>query len=216
SSPPPRSPAEPSVWPARLSTAAESVYRWVMQPRVRLTLAGIVVLIIGAVLMTGSVWTLPLVIVGALMVVVACIGHRLEGRFIVEFGDTGAEIGFRASVKPAASPQTTAVTGASRKLLSTEQAHPSAPGTQPLAPLGDDVIEGEAHTVEIDVAELKALIAAAESAESAESAGATPDAGDDSWREVNVHRLSSTPASASASAPVPPATDLPRRENHGG
>ena len=34
----------------------------------------------------------------------------------------------------------------------------------------DDVIEGEAHTVEIDVTELKALIAAAESAEAPSAA----------------------------------------------
>jgi hypothetical protein len=124
-----------------------------MRPRIRLSMSGALLLLIGVLLMANSVWTLPLVIAGALMVVIAWIGHRLEGRFAVEWGDTGTQLAFRATIKPAGQGRElpTRVAPASPQLLA--------------ADLPSDVIEGEAHTVEIDVTELKALIAAAESAE---------------------------------------------------
>lgn len=139
--------------------AARAFTEWLSRPRVRLAVTGVILLVIGGLQLTSSVWTLPLVLVGALMVVTAWIGHRLEGRFAVEWGKTGTQLDFRASIR---SPQ---------------EAHPALPpGTEvaPESPLpreparevasqDPDVIEGEAHTVEIDVAELKALIAAVES-----------------------------------------------------
>jgi hypothetical protein len=147
------------LWPRRVTSIAESTCRWVGRPRVRLSLAGVMLLLIGAVLVTNSVWTLPIVVIGALMVVVAWIGHRLEGRFAIEWGEGGTELAFRATIK------------------AVEPAHEGAPPAlsadqEPASPAepedGDrvEIIEGEAHTVEIDVAELRALIAAAESAES--------------------------------------------------
>lgn len=128
-----------------------------MRPRVRLTVTGAALLLIGFVIASNSVWTLPLIIIGALMVAVAWIGHRLEGRFAVEWGDSGTQLAFNATIK---APQPT-----------TETPALSAPA--PTAePVDADVIEGEAHTVEIDVSELRALIAAAEAAEAAEAAAA--------------------------------------------
>ena len=70
-----------------------------MRPRVRLTLTGAVLLLVGLLIATNTVWTLPLVIVGALMVAVAWIGHRLEGRFAVEWGEAGTQLAFNATIK---------------------------------------------------------------------------------------------------------------------
>ncbi|HEY5429740.1 MAG TPA: hypothetical protein VIK04_11530 [Solirubrobacteraceae bacterium] len=147
---PPVSPA----WADRLATAAAAAHAWLLRPRVRLSVTGGLLLMIGVLLMANSVWTLPLVIAGALMVVIAWIGHRLEGRFAVQWGDAGTQLAFRATIKPAGhAPEgvRAAVAPVSHHL--------------PAADELDDIIEGEAHTVEIDVTELRALIAAAESAE---------------------------------------------------
>ena len=160
---PPPSPGGPSAgsspsadWPERVAGAARLTGHWMARPRVRLSLAGVLLLLIGGLFVTNSVWTLPVVVVGALMVVVAWIGHRLEGRFTVEWGETGTELAFRATIKPpAATPDD------DRRPLTAGAAMPSAPDAPVVAE--EQIIEGEAHTVEIDVAELKALIAAAES-----------------------------------------------------
>jgi hypothetical protein len=135
-----------------LRAAAVSFYEWLSRPRVRLTVTGVILLLIGGLLMTSSVWTLPLVIAGALMVVVAWIGCRLDGRFVVEWGETGTKLEFRAMIR-AAEPARPALTHPS------SSAHPSVHTPEP-----EDagIIHGEAHTVEIEVAELEALIAAVE------------------------------------------------------
>jgi hypothetical protein len=140
-------------WADRLAQATATAHAWLMRPRVRLSVTGVLLLLIGVLLMANSVWTLPLVIAGSLMVVIAWIGHRLEGRFAVEWGHTGTQLAFRATIKPPQQPQDgpLRVSPASHELLGAREV--------------SDIIEGEAHTVEIDVAELKALIAAAESAE---------------------------------------------------
>jgi hypothetical protein len=125
-------------------------------------------LLIGGVLVTNSVWTLPVVVAGALMVVVAWIGHRLDGRFTSEWGESGTELAFRATIK-AAEPSH----GASAAALTSGQE--PALADEPRDSARTEIIEGDAHTVEIDVADLKALIAAAEIAESASPrAAATP------------------------------------------
>ncbi len=49
-------------------------------------------------LVPNSVWTLPLVIVGALMVLVAWIGSRLAGHVLVKWGETGARVDLHAEV----------------------------------------------------------------------------------------------------------------------
>ncbi len=104
--------------------------------------------------MANSVWTLPLVVVGALMVAIAWIGRRLDGRFAVEWGEGGTQLEFRAKIKSPA-PARHADPGASPR------DHELTGGPDP-GPGQPEIIEGEAHTVEIEVSELEALIAAVE------------------------------------------------------
>jgi hypothetical protein len=160
---PPTPPADTLAWAQWLTTTASSLYAWLMRPRVRLAVTGALLLLIGLIA-GNTVWTLPLVIVGALMVAVAWIGRRLEGRFAVEWGEAGTQLAFRATIKPA-QPTTDATALAAASATGPAPAHRIE-----LVPGADDVIEGEAHTVEINVTELKALIAAAETAEAAEAA----------------------------------------------
>jgi hypothetical protein len=130
---------------------------WLCRPRVRLTLTGAALLLVGGLVVTSSVWTLPLVIGGALMVAIAWVGHRLDGRLAVQWGETGTQLEFRAQIRPAAFA-----------LPAFAEASPSAGrlAATPEPELTDaDVVDGEAHTVEIEVAALKALIAAAETTE---------------------------------------------------
>jgi hypothetical protein len=116
--------------------------------------SGVILLLLGGVLLTSSVWTLPLVLVGALMVVTAWIGHRLEGRFAVEWGRSGSQLEFEARIRAPAGDQPGLPRTSSTP---TKPLPPPAP-----APENGEVIDGEAHTVEIEVAELRALIAAVE------------------------------------------------------
>lgn len=157
-----------------LTSTTSSFHAWLLRPRVRLTLTGALLLLVGGLITTNTVWTLPLVIVGALMVAVAWIGHRLEGRFAVEWGETGTELAFKATIK-AAQPTSDMPALAAASPAGSPFARPAE-----LARTADDVIEGEAHTVEINVSELKALIAAAEAAEAAEGTGV---------RDIRIRRL---------------------------
>lgn len=143
--PPPAS----ADWPARLEAAAASFQSWLRRPRVRLCVVGLLLLSAGTLVVTSSMWTLPLVIGGALMVLVAWVGPRLDGQVALEWGAGGTRLRFRAEIKPSAADT-----------LAPSSAQDTATGSG----LDDaEIVEGEAHTVEIDVAELKALIAAAES-----------------------------------------------------
>ncbi len=149
---PPRLPdPKPSPWPDRLQAVAEWVGDHLNRPRVRLCVIGLVLLLLGALVFTSSMWTLPLIIAGAVMVLIAWIGSRLDGRFAVEWGEGGTQLELRAQIK-APKPERPALA----------RTVPVAPGFEPE---DAEVVEGEAHTVEIDLAELKALIAAAETAE---------------------------------------------------
>ncbi|MGZ4312399.1 MAG: hypothetical protein ACXVR1_09880 [Solirubrobacteraceae bacterium] len=146
--------AEPGakpVWPERLTAMASQSHAWLMRPRVRLCVIGVTLLLVGGLIMATSVWTLPLVVIGALMVAVAWIGHRLEGHFAVEWGEAGTQLAFNATVKaPQPAPEAPALEALALDARSEATARTA------------DVIDGEAHTVEINVGELKALIAAAE------------------------------------------------------
>jgi hypothetical protein len=164
------------AWADWLTTAASSFYGWIMRPRVRLTVTGALLLLVGGLIATNTVWTLPLVIVGALMVAVAWIGHRLEGRFAVEWGEAGTQLAFKATIKAA---QPTSDTPA---LAPASAAGPTPARPAVLARPPGDVIEAEAHTVEINVRELKALIAAAEAAEA-------PQSGEAAVRDIRIRRL---------------------------
>jgi hypothetical protein len=156
-----RTPPSAATW----QTYARSASRWVAErfarPRVRLCVIGILLLAISALGIVDSMWTLPLMIAGAVMVVIAWIGSRLNGRFALEWGETGTQLEFRARIN--------APVPAVPALPAAEAAEPPATPAIWIPPRAEteepEVIEGEAHTVEIDVSELKALIAAAEASE---------------------------------------------------
>jgi hypothetical protein len=137
-----------------ITAAWSSFHHWIQRPRVRLTVTGAALLLIGGLMMTNSVWTLPLVIVGVLMVAIAWIGPRLDGRFALQWGENGTEVAFRARIRPAEPVRPALAPPA-----------PESPDPDPdreARPETPKVIEGQARTVEIEVAELEALIAAAE------------------------------------------------------
>lgn len=151
-------PTRPPAWPHHLGAAGAWVAAQLRRPRTRLAVIGVVLLLLAVLGIASSVWTLPLVIVGAVMVVIAWIGARLDGRFAIEWGETGTQLEFRAQIK--APP-----TAVSRPALATAARSSGGPAVRvpTLAQIDDpNVIDGEGHTVEIDVAELKALIATAE------------------------------------------------------
>jgi hypothetical protein len=168
-------PQASALWAEQLAAAGGTFLGWLSRPRVRLTVTGVVLLLIGGLFVTSSVWTLPLVIVGVVMVVVAWIGRRLDGRFAVQWGEAGTQLEFRASIKAAEPPPAALPSSSSHALV-------PAPEREP----GDaEIIEGEAHTVEIDVGELKALIAAAQLTE-AERATLPDEAAADAIRILRV------------------------------
>lgn len=137
-----------SLWPARNASAARAVQQAFLRPKVRLTVLGCGLLLLAAFVVTGSAWTAPLAAVGILVLLVAWFGSRLNGRLLLEWGKAGATLEFKADI--------------------TVPEHPSR-GVESLAIVrrldlvceSADVIESTATTVEIDIAELRALIALA-------------------------------------------------------
>ncbi len=180
---------ESGSWRAELASIARSSWEWARRPRVRLALIGAMLLVIGGLVISSSVWTLPLVIAGALMVAIAWIGHRLDGRFVIEWGQAGTELAFRATVK-AAQPAAGAaprISSRPQRLVLDHRSEPESarvgPTSSQVGPEFSQVIDGDAHTVEIDIAELKALIAAAETRD------ADTDAVGGSPQDIRIRRV---------------------------
>jgi hypothetical protein len=161
-----------------------------MRPKIRSVVVGLLLVLIGAFVIDHSVWTFPIVIVGIVMIVVAWVGSRLEGRFGIEWSDQGAGFEMRARFKAANPPLLVAAPlPASTPPPPTTTATGSTTSTQSTATTatadddGPTVIEGEAHTIEIDIAELKALI---EAAELATATTKTTNGTHVSWRESSA------------------------------
>lgn len=158
------------AWQTRLSEFLAWLGGYLRSPRTRLGVVGVILLLVGVLWITNSVWTLPLIVVGIVMVVIAWVGSRLDGRFAVEWGSGGTQLEFRAQIKtpPPVAPKI--------------RLSPPPVQAQPLRRTSraefenSDVIEGEGHTVEIDVAELRTLIRAAEAKEASKGDGT--DGGD--------------------------------------
>jgi hypothetical protein len=137
----------------------ERVARWaghqVMRPRARTLLVGVLLILIAALFVGHSFWTAPLVVIGVVMIIVAWVGSRLEGRFAIEWSELGTGFEMHARFKSANPNVRPLVAGAA-----------PAPQPQSVTPGidsdDDDVIEGEAHTMEIPAEELRALVAALE------------------------------------------------------
>jgi hypothetical protein len=110
----------------------------------RVTLVGLALLVFAVYLGGGSALTVPLLIIGGILIAAGLLGPRLSGRLVVEWGPRGTTIDFHTDV---ASP-----------------AHAEAPPAaamidRPAAP--PQVIEGRGETIEIEVAQLEALMAGA-------------------------------------------------------
>lgn len=148
---PPPTPPRISLWPARSAAVARAAQRAFARPRVQLTLLGCVLLLLAAFVVTGSAWTAPLAIVGIVALVVAWFGSRLDGRLVLEWGESGVSFELKTDIiAPERPRQRVESLAIARRLDATS---------------GDAlVLEGSAETVEIDIAELKALIALAEAA----------------------------------------------------
>ncbi len=153
------------AWQRRAASASGWLTAQLRRPRTRLAVIGVILLLLALLGVASSMWTLPLVIGGALMVLIAWIGARLDGRFAIEWGQSGTQVEFRAQLKaPLAPPQR----GLSGLAPAPPPAQVPAVRIPTLAELDHgDVIEGEGHTIEIDVAELRALIMAAEAKDAA-------------------------------------------------
>jgi hypothetical protein len=147
----------PPTWPRGMLAAAAAFYEWLGRPRVRLAGTGVLLLFVGGLVLTNSVWTLPLVLIGSVMVVIAWIGPRLDGRFAVEWGHAGTQLAFRAKIR-AAEPHRSHLLHSSSTSHELVRTYPHAPD-----PPKPGIVDSHAETVEIDVAALKALIAAVES-----------------------------------------------------
>jgi hypothetical protein len=158
--------AKHNAWHERLLSFAGWLGGYLRSPRTRLCVVGVILLLSGLLWITSSAWTLPLIVVGIVMVVIAWVGSRLDGRFAVEWGEGGTKLEFRAQIKPP--PPVAHPVRLSPIPSAVPSAPPSQRRTQARSELDDgNVIEGEGHTVEIDVAELKTLIRAAEAREAA-------------------------------------------------
>ena len=170
--------AKHSAWHARLSSFAGWLGGHLRSPRTRLCVIGVILLLAGVLWITNSVWTLPLIVVGIVMVVIAWVGSRLDGRFAVEWGEGGTQLEFRAQIKPP--PPVAHPVRLSPIPSAVPSAQPSQLRTAARSELDDgSVIEGEGHTVEIDVAELKTLIRAAEAREAVKDDGGERNAAPD-------------------------------------
>jgi hypothetical protein len=150
-------------WHDRLVSFAGWLGGYLRSPRSRLCVVGVAVLLSGLLWITSSMWTLPLIVVGIVMIAIAWVGSRLDGRFAVEWGQGGTQVEFRAQIKPPPPVAHPVRLSAIPSSVASAQPHLRAPARS--EPENNDVIEGEGHTVEIDVAELKTLIRAAEARE---------------------------------------------------
>ncbi|HET9075250.1 MAG TPA: hypothetical protein VFN48_11790 [Solirubrobacteraceae bacterium] len=157
----------------------EGGLRWsgarLVQPRPRTIAVGVVLILVGTLVASNSFWTFPLILVGVLMIVVAWVGGRLQGRFAIEWGEEGAGIELNARLRapapvparltpgsapptpgPPGTTATTAVSDPPETTASTAVLHPPSV----VGPV--ETIDGEAHTMELDARELRALVAAIE------------------------------------------------------
>jgi len=118
----------------------------------RIGLLGLALVLLGVLYLGGdSAWTVPLVVIGAVMILIGLLGPRLSGRFSLEWGAEGTVIEFRTEVTPP--------TPAPRILAPPFPFAPDPPQVPQKVPSAQ-VIEGEGETIEFDVAQLRALLAA--------------------------------------------------------
>ncbi|UJA20561.1 hypothetical protein HJD18_10315 [Thermoleophilia bacterium SCSIO 60948] len=121
----------------------------------RTALVGATLLIAALILGGDSALTVPFLVLGIVLLILGVMGPRLSGHFSVEFGSDGTRIDLRTDI---AAPGTTApsirgeLREAERDIERLSERVSDA-----------EVVEGQGETIEIDVSELRSLMAAAES-----------------------------------------------------
>ncbi len=141
----------------------------------RAALAGVALVIIGLLLGAESAVAVALIAVGVVMLVVGWAGRRLRGRLAIEFGPEGTTIELQAHVASPVRPRPPAIqppeTPAAPRIYALSRRDPATPaaaaspagattGGDAGQPPDAEVIEGTGETIEMDVSQLKALLAA--------------------------------------------------------
>lgn len=143
----------------------------------RVALAGAVLLLVALQLGTDSALSVPLLVVGLVMVIAGSMGPRLRGRFSLEFGPEGTTIEVQTHIAaPGKVAQPAPALPAGRPRIALVHSAPAAveapdAAPQPAASIGPAtdaepepqdalVVEGHGETIEMDVEQLRALLAA--------------------------------------------------------
>lgn len=134
---------------------AKTAWRELVERRgLRVALAGVALLVAALVIGTGTALGLICAIVGLVMLVVGAMGPRLRGRVSLEFGPGGTSFELQTHVAPPG-----------RVLLAPSPDEDLGRPQISLVPaIGADdghVVEGSGETIEIDVEQLKRLLAQA-------------------------------------------------------
>lgn len=153
-----------------IEQGARAAWRGLAERRgLRVALAGAVVLLVALRLGTDSALSVPLLIVGLVMVTVGAMGPRLRGRFSLEFGPDGTSIEVQTHIAApgkTAAPVPALPVAPERPRIALVHPAPAAPVAaepspeQEPAPADAVVVEGHGETIEMDVEQLRALLAA--------------------------------------------------------
>jgi len=153
-----------------IEQGARAAWRGLAERRgLRVALAGAVVLLVALQLGADSALSVPLLIVGLVMVVVGAMGPRLRGRFSLEFGPEGTSIEVQTHIAApgkTAAPVPALPIAPDRPRIALVHSAPAAPAVAEPAtaeeppPADAMVVEGHGETIEMDVEQLRALLAA--------------------------------------------------------
>ncbi|WP_354700001.1 hypothetical protein DSM112329_00259 [Paraconexibacter sp. AEG42_29] len=146
----------------------------------RTVLLGLLITLLGLHLGSGSALSVPLIVLGVGMLIVGAMGPRLRGHVGLDFGPEGTAITMHTHIAPpgrrlAAEPGEASViqlpprphislvpTTPRKQATDPAQSPPEAVGS--VEPADADVVESTGETVEIDVAQLRKLLADADRA----------------------------------------------------
>ena len=123
---------------------------------VEATIGGVLALAAAVWLGGGSALTVPLVVLGVVLLLVGILGRRLRGRVSLEWGPSGASFDFSAAIAP---PGRTRVPDAPSRAGA---ALPAPPAEEPE---DAEVVESTGETIELEVESLRALLAARDAAD---------------------------------------------------
>lgn len=125
----------------------------------RVAVIGVVLVIVGLQLGNDSAWTVPVLVVGAVLILAGALGTRLSGKLAIEWGEDGASFEMRARVAP---PTESAKEVEQRRLTALE-----APADERVE---DAVIETTGETIEMDLVSLREMLPTSKNSEAAKAA----------------------------------------------